>query len=314
MSWASEFFGGGGGPEPGAPTAADWARAEQMRQEQIAAAQAQRAEQERARFSGAQDTARSSARDYFTQRGLNPDDYSAAIDRRLAELSDTINPSDEHPGSYLTGLGSDVYGAQTDIARQRAMQGLEGIFSPDYGYSRIGSGTDDPFLAQINSAERSRADTFLENLLKRGVINQTGFEAGRSNLDLQGSRARSLLDTLGGDVLEEGRAGLESIANRGRQAASNVQLGQSFDPSKYGTEANTAFDEFLSKLPDRLRASAPTNLYDTSGLASIAGAAQGAGNFAFDPNALAGIMQSDEEERRKRQQEESSGRTSRPVF
>jgi hypothetical protein len=51
---------------------------------------------------------------------------------------------------------------------------------------------------------------------------------------------------------------------------------------------NKSYNDFLSSLPTELASRAPGDLFDTSGLASIAGQAQGAQNLPFDPGALSG--------------------------
>lgn len=232
--------------------------------------------------------ARNSANQYFSNLGLNPADYSGDIDTKINEILGLSAPDDKDLGSHLSGLGESIYNSRQNAARTQALRGVDSTFAPDFERSRISDSADDPFLADINNEQRGKADTYIQNLFKRGVINQTGVQGAESNLDQQGAKVRTTLDDLGRGVLNSGRDQLSSIANRGRANASSLRLGQSFDPNTYKNEADTANTDFWSKFGDNLRSRIPSNLYDTSNLASIAGGAQGAQNLKFDPSALAG--------------------------
>lgn len=319
MSWLTQLFGGDDQAETRAIQAENYQRylaeqraqqAQQVAKEEAIAAKADLA-QTRA---GAEATARTGAQRYFSDRGLDPAAYQGDIDTRIAELMASINPSDPAPGAQLQGVGETVYGRAQDAARERALRSFNTAFAPDFEYGRISSTTDDPFIADIVQGERTKADAYLQNLLKRGVINETGYQGGVRNLDEQGAGARSLLNTLGSDILETGRSSLRDIAGRGRTRAATINLGETFDPASYGRDIDTRYNEFLAGLPDQLKAATPTDLYDTSNLSSIAGAAQGAQNLAFDPKALSGILGGDEDEERRRAEEAARGRTSRGVF
>jgi len=50
------------------------------------------------------------------------------------------------------------------------------------------------------------------------------------------------------------------------------------------------YNDFIGRSAIRSRPSWTANLFDTTGLAAFGGAAQGAQNLAYDPNAAAGII------------------------
>lgn len=232
--------------------------------------------------------AKNSANSYFSNLGLDPSQYSGDIDTKINEILGLSAPGDKDLGSHLSGLGESIYNARQNAGQQQALRGVNSTFAPDFERSRISDSVDQPIISEIGGQQRDKADTYINNLFKRGVINSTGVAGAEKNLDDQGAKVRTTLDDLGRGVISSGRQSLTDIANRGRQNASNLQLGQTFDPSTYGAQADTATNDWLSKLGDNIRSRIPSNLYDTSNLASVAGGAQGAQNLKFDPSALAG--------------------------
>lgn len=251
-------------------------------------------------------SARTAAGRYFTDRGFDLGQFAPDIESEIARVTSSTAEDDPNIGSYLSDLGERVYQNRTNALRERSGRDVNALFAPDFELSRIAGTADDDILAGINTRERGEAESFVDNLLRRGVISNVGKQAALRSLDDQGARVRSTLEDLGGGVLEQGRQGLRDIAGRARERAATVGLGEDFDVGNFGAQADTSVGDFTSRLGDRINALLPDNLYDTSGLAAIAGGAQGAGNTRFDPNALAGIIEEespDEEEqpRRRRQ-------------
>lgn len=296
MSWLSDIFGSSDNTEQIQFQQREIAR-EAAAQQAAAAAAAQQQALAKAiadTWNTAKTGARTSAQNYFTERGLDPSQYGGSIDEAIKNALSSVNSQDPNPGAYLKNIGSQVYGSQQDLARERATRGVSSAFAPDYEYGRVASTLDDPFINDIVSGQRSSADQYINNLLKRGVITDTGAQAGFKNLDEQTARVRGQVSDIGSNLLEGERSSLRDIINRGKANASTINLGQTFDPSTYTKQADTSFDEFMAGLGDKIRAQTPDKLFDTTPLASIAGAAQGAQNLAFDPNALAGILNADQ--------------------
>lgn len=297
MSWLSEWM------NPADPQ--DAVRAQQAEAQRVAdAATAKEAADKAAAElknqqmrTTATDAGRSSAQDYFSQLGLDPNQYSGDIDSKINEILGLSAPDDPNIGQYFQGLGETIYNTRQNAGRQQALRGVDSAFAPEFDRSRISDSFDDPFIADVNNEERGKADDYIQNLFKRGVINSTGVAGAEKNLDQQGAKIRTSLDDLGKGILDTGRQSLNDIANRGRTTASTLRLGQNFDPNSYVNEADTAFNDFSGKFGDLLRSRLPSgNLYDTSNLASVAGGAQGAQNLAFDPNAVAGKTNTLEED------------------
>lgn len=298
MSWLSDLFGGGGDDALAAERARQAAEDRRIaearaREDQLKAAKKQ---EDIAFRNSAAGAGRNSALSYFQNLGLDPNEFAGDIDTEIAKILATTSEDDRGVGAYLGDLGQSVYQNRETGLRQRAGRDIDMLFQPEFERTRLADTADDEILNQINVAERGEADAFIDNLRRRGVITEAGSSGARRNLDDQGARVRGILDEIGRSALSGGRQGLTDIANRGRQTAQTLKLGQSFDPNTYGTQAQSTLDDFLSGLGDRIRGQVGDDLYDTSGLAAIAGAAQGAGNTKFDPNALAGITDDEEDE------------------
>lgn len=265
---------------------------------------AQKAE-ERSRFENSLNTSYSSAiddaRNYFVQRGLDPDNYIGTIQKAATAARNRVPDMAAAPGTYFDNLGATVFDQEQGGQRAQLMRAINSFAGDGFATKRIANDSDDATLEAILAEQRSNADNYIRNLLDRGVITGSGYSAAEKNLNDQSHGARARLNEVGNSELERGRSKANEIANAGRTRASNFNLGETFDPYSVSSELDAAFGDFFKNLGGNIRAAVPAELFSTSGLAGVAGAAQGAGNTAFDPMALAGIMgandDDDEEER-----------------
>lgn len=271
--------------------------------EQRARQEARRAQQERkkakrrfeADLSSAEALAMEDAISYFEDLGLDPQQYMPEIQRAINQTRLNVPHLSGNVGSYFDDLGENVYSDLSNREQLRAGSALENMYSDAPG-SRITDTLDDSVIEEILAESRQGADQYLQNLMDRGVITQSGFDAGARDLEAQGQRARGTLGELGSTILSGGRERLNDIFDEGRHAASNLRLGQTFDPNTYKGRIDSAFEDFMNNLGSKFRSQVPGNLFETSGLAARAGAAMGPQNTAFAPNALAGIFEEDEDE------------------
>jgi hypothetical protein len=110
-------------------------------------------------------------------------------------------------------------------------------------------------------------------------LGDQGITAALRNLNEQRSGINFNLQDLGGGILEEGRSSIANIANKARSGASAYNFGEQFDPFSFSTQINNRVADFTGSLGDALRARAGSDLFDTSNLLNIGGAAQGGQNF-----------------------------------
>lgn len=230
---------------------------------------------------------------YFSQQGIDPSQFTGDINSYLDNTLAGINPTDENPATYFKDAGPTVFNSLQQGARAKAGTALDKIFSPNYATTRIPFTLDDPYLDSIQAEQRSSADAMVKSMLDRGVITNSGYTAAEKDLDNQAAGVKSQLNELGTTAIAGGQQKLTDIANKARQDAANLNLGTQFDPFTYSGEADAAFNDFINNLGSTIRSKVPGNLFNTTGLGAIAGAAQGAGNTAFDPAAVAGLPQDD---------------------
>lgn len=248
------------------------------------------------RLSGAHTGAIQSALDYFGAQGLNSGDYADEIGARAAQIRSTIPNLDANPGSYYNNLGQMVYEAEQDALRSRMLREIDAFAPANFQTKRIADTADDAIIDSILEERYNTAENYVRNLLDRGVVTQSGYDAAIKDLARQRPGAKSQLSEFGLGELERGRSKLSSIVNDARSEASNLRLGQMFDPYGYSEQVNRAGEEFFTGLGERLRGAAPEDIFTTTGLAGIAGAAQGAQNTKFNPGAISGEEEDEEDE------------------
>lgn len=196
---------------------------------------------------------------------------------------------------YLNSLRADEAAKEAALAakdptstRQAADRTVSSFFTPEYANQYLPDTATDPLENEVYTQQRTKADDYINNLIKRNVITDVGAGAARKTLDDQGARVRTQLDQIGKTLLGAGRETLGGIEGRARSAASNLNVGDSFDIAPYSTAFNTQLGQFNTSLGDQFKGSITGDLFDTSNLSSIAGGAQGAQNLGFDPGAVAG--------------------------
>ena len=266
---------------------------ERLRQEE--AARVRQAELAQLR-TDALTSGRSNVNQYFTNQGLVPDDYASTIDAEINRILSGISRDDPNPGAYFQNAGPTVYDTAQSGFRNQLMRTLDSIFAPNFETQRLPYTIDDPIIGGIHAEQRGRADDIIKNMLQRGVINQTGYNAAAADLDRQSPGVTARLNEIGTGLIASGQTSLRDIANQGRSSASQSRLGQQFDPYSYSSQADTAFNDFINSLGTNIRAALPGDLFSTSGLGAVAGAGQGAQNTKFDPRALSGLTSDTDEE------------------
>ena len=149
----------------------------------------------------------------------------------------------------------------------------------------------DPLSAQLINAQ------------KRGTLTDTGYNAALAALNQKRAAATSQVIRLGQTILGTDRSGINDIITGAKNTAAGLNLGQTFDPSSYDTQAKTLAGTDLSNFGGALTNAVGGTQYATlSDLLNAGGSVQGANNpsainptgtlaatspFAPDPNVLA---------------------------
>lgn len=289
--------GGGSAPEDNSAKAAQiQADADRQAREDQRLLDEQKLAQFNSNLTSAHNVGIDSARQYFSSQGLDPENYIGAITQSANAARSRVPQLDGSPGTYFEGLGAQTYNQLEEADRAKALRGIDTYAREGFDSNRITNNADDAFLASILEERRADADDYLRNLLDRQIITQSGYDAGIGDLEDQRVGANARLQDLGIAELERGRGNLRNIAGQARTAASQARLGDGFDPYSYQTNIDQEQADFFANLAGNLRSVTPDDLFDTDGLAGIAGAAQGAQNTAFDPSAISGIFADSEAE------------------
>lgn len=269
--------------------------AARARQEQ-AAKEAQQKQEFDQLLEGVYSSSLNSANDYFTSQGLDPSQYQDAILKEAQGRRTTVPSLSGNPGAFFDGLGENVFNSLQSGERNKNIREIDKFAGTGFARDRISDTVDDPHLAGILDETFGKSKAYYDNLLSRGVINDAAYKKSIDDLTGQRGGAGLKLEDIGNATLETGRGSLRDIASEGRQQASNLTLGSAFDPNSFATRIDDTTQSFFTTLGDRLRSSAPSDLFDTSNLSSLVGQGSGAQNTKFDPRALAGLNIDEESE------------------
>jgi hypothetical protein len=234
--------------------------------------------------------------------GLDPAQYQTQIHDYVHGKTSSIPDLATDFGTYYDNAGEKVYQNLTSGVQNKASSDLDKLFAPNFTTNKVANTLDDPYIAEIQAAQEKQATDYLQNLLTRGVITQGGYDAGYKNVQGQEPGVLAKLNELGQGALEKEKGGIQDIINSGYTAAGKTKLGQTFNANDYSTQVNSQFNDWLNNLGTTIKGGVGSQpLFDTSGLAAIAGGAQGAGTSqVFDPKALAGINEEDQNKKNDR--------------
>ena len=196
----------------------------------------------------------------------------------LDRIRTTVPSLDPSPGNYFSDNIADIVANnyRDQQARQYGQQ-VDQFAGTGFANNLWDNTADDAILQGILAEQYEPAAQQINNAYKRGSLNQTGFDTALSNLDTQRTAALSNLQSLGQGVLSGYRENLGDIGTTARDAASNYQLGSSFDPSQYQGQINSLYSDQQGRLEGDIRNTVGNDpLFDINSIISGAGARQGA--------------------------------------
>jgi hypothetical protein len=294
--------GGGGAPPPPPPTytdpvsgmvyndtgslnAAIQARntaAQQKSDADAAAAAAQKA-QDDATFqtnkTNAINNARTQVNAAFQNAGVDPSQYGSFIDPTINQYASGITDASSLAGAFPSSLGQDIVNQATTAARNTATGSLNKEFSGDFATSNLADTSVDPFVSQIVNEQFDPLTSQLVNAHNRGTLNDSGFAAANNMLNQKKSAAMDTVRGFGMNVLGTDRGALNDYITSAKNSAGAINLGDTFDPTSYLTQARNMVNTDLSGLGGAIRNQVGgTQFADLPTLLNAGGVVQGPNN------------------------------------
>jgi hypothetical protein len=216
---------------------------------------------------------------YFASQGLPTavPTTQVALPVGLAPETPIITTAAPAPQPVLSAPSITPVEDETTKARNQYRQQADSTFGVDYGRRNISSSLLDDAISSILSEQKNDATNYLERGRKRGIYNDTGYNAGVANIGTSFEAGRSRLGDLGRGVIDKYRADADAVRDKAYSAASAFTPGSSFSLDPYINEGNEVIGRANTFAKgDLLNAFGGTKLFDFGSLNNAAGQAQGA--------------------------------------
>jgi len=251
-------------------------------------------------LTGALEGARGRAIQDITGRGLDAGQYSNEIEQMLNSIRGQVPQNDTNPGSYFANqnIADLVLNNATTNQRTQYSNQVNNLFGNDYANQRVNSSLDDNYINAILGEQYDPALQQIQRAFERGTINDQGFQTAMNSLNNQKTTAQASLQQTGGGLLQAIRDSLSGVGNEARNAASNYQLGTTFDPNSYTGRADTIYNEGIGGLEGNLRnAIGGQQFFDIGSILNQGKTAQGTANNSN--RALFDAFAADEQDKNK---------------
>lgn len=272
--------------------ASDQAAAEKAAQDQFTR------DQFNIRTKQATDLARQGANTYFTNQGLDPNQYGDQISAAIARSAAGIKDLDPNPSSaFDPNLGQSVFNDLTSGTRARATSQVSNLFTPTYAQDRLSYGAADPLINDILNEQFNPLQSSLVSARDRGTLTPLGFQAANDTLAQKRAAAQSQVGTIAHGIIDTDRTSINDLISGAKNTAGGLTLNTAgaFDPTSFRTQADAKINSELGDLGGAIRSGiGGTKFTDITELLNAGGSAQGATqpsitnpNGALDPNVLA---------------------------
>lgn len=251
-------------------------------------------------LSSAVEGARARTLQDISGRGLDANMFTSEIDQMLNSIRGQVPQLDNNPGSYFANqnIADIVLGNATTNRRTQYSNQINNMFGNDFANQRVASTADDSYIDSILGEQYNPALEQIQRAFERGTVNEQGFQTAMNSLNNQRTTAAANLQQTGGGLLQSIRDSLSGVGNEARNAASNYQLGTTFDPTSYQSRADTIFNEGMSGLEGNLRnAIGGQQFFDIGSILNQGRTAQGTANN--NNRALFDAFQADEQNKNK---------------
>jgi len=241
------------------------------------------------RFSTAKTQARANTEQYFKQQGYDPTKYDNEINNAITTAAGGVQDLAPNPSAaFSPSLGASILADINAGVQSRAGNTIKSLFAPTYANDRITNDWLAPAEDTVLTSQFDPLGAQLTNSFKRGTLNQTGYDAAHSKMELDRTAARSILSGLGTNILNSDRGGVNSYISGAKNDAANVNAltFDSFDPTVYAKGADSMVGNYHDNFAgDLTNAVGATSFSDLSSLLNAGGAVQGATDpTATNPN------------------------------
>lgn len=210
-----------------------------------------------------------------TGRGLDWNTYADQFTPMYQDIYKSIPDSDTNPNAWFDpNMANTILGGMQSRAQSGYRQQALGL--PSMVDTHMLDGTINSILGQQSDG----AQTMLDNGLKRGQYNETGYSGGQKALAAAKEAAKSKLYSGAASLTGNYNTQLKDIQKQALDAASGYQLGDTFDLSPYATQEQQIMDQFKNAgAGDLYNLMGDAPLIDLGNMRMAAGTAQGSVNL-----------------------------------
>ena len=218
-------------------------------------------------------TARTGMQGAFTTYGVDPAGYSKDIEDRLASiLAGVPKGTKDYSTFFPADLGTKLIG-ELETGRRNRLTNEFASVPTDF----IQLTADDPYIESLLGEQRGEADQFIQRMIDRGLMTETGAGGARKDLDRQSALGQTRLTEIGTGLIGSKEAELDAERAKRLGSIGQLKLGDPFDVGTQKTDLAKLATDFIGTLGEGLRTGlGAEKLFDTSGLTGIAGRTGGA--------------------------------------
>lgn len=200
--------------------------------------------------------------------------------RSLDPYDDTTPTIDEYLNRFkLNDAFTEALGAKTNRYRSDLTNSLNEVAGEGFENVWFGDTADDAVLNAILGQQKTDATTVLDRALKRGQLNDIGFNRAMGDIDTQYKAGLGKLQDIGGGILQGYR---DRVGNERTNALSRIggaSFGQPYDVNPVLNQLNNLKSSLTGGLEaDILGAIGGQKFFDTSTAIGSGGVAQGTTN------------------------------------
>jgi len=221
------------------------------------------------------------ARQAIQQRGLSEADYLPLLQQEIDRINGSIPNLAGNPQGYFDpNLANNFLNGIQQGKRSQYGNQVQSTFGGNYANQAIGDTELDNTINELLNQQSSIVTDALDRGLKRGQLNQRGFDAGQQALGTSKTLTSAKLNQTENDVLNGYRSRLSGVADKAAASASGYQLGGNFNLGDYTAQADSVINDFKTNGSGQfLNAVGKDPLFDLSSILGKSGQAQGAVNL-----------------------------------